>query len=43
MKIYVNKLFLYTEIKINNKWYCINNKIKDIDKEKHELANTYII
>ena len=27
--------FLYTEIKINNKWYCINNKIKDIDKEKY--------
>ena len=33
--------FLYTEIKINNKWDCINNKIKDIDKEKYGLATTY--
>ena len=33
--------FLYTEIKINNKWYCVNNKIKNIDKERNELATTY--
>ena len=33
--------FLYTEIKINNKWYCINNKIKDLDKEEYGLSTTY--
>lgn len=33
--------YLYTEIKINNKWHCINNKIQDIDKGKYELSTTY--
>ena len=24
---------LYTEIKVDGKWYCINNKIKNIDRK----------
>ncbi len=33
--------FLYTEMKVNNKWYCINNKIKEIDKGEEKLSTTY--
>ena len=29
--------YLYTEIKINNKWHCINNKFKKIDKVRKIL------
>ena len=34
--------YLYTEIKINDKWCCINNKLKEIDKEKIRTIN-YIL
>ena len=33
--------YLYTEIKVNNKWYCINNKFKNMDKGNYELSTTY--
>lgn len=33
--------YLYTEIKVDGKWYCINNKLKNIDKEKYGLSTTY--
>lgn len=33
--------YLYTEIKVDGKWYCINNKLKNMDKEKYGLSTTY--
>lgn len=33
--------FIYTEINCNNKWFCINNKIKKIDKNEFKLSYTY--
>ena len=33
--------YLYTEINVDGKWYCINNKIKEMGKEKYDLATTY--
>ena len=33
--------FVYTEIKHNGKWICLNNKIKNIKDEKEKLSVTY--
>ena len=33
--------YLYTEIKVDSKWYCINNKIKNMEKGKYGLSTTY--
>ncbi len=33
--------YIYTEIKYNGKWICLNNKIKKVKGEKEEMAVTY--
>lgn len=32
---------LYTEIKVNGKWHCINNKLLNVHDNKLRLTQTY--
>lgn len=33
--------YMYTEVNINGKWTCINNKITNVEKDKEVLSETY--
>ncbi len=33
--------YMYTEVNINGKWICINNRIKNIKKDMEMLSETY--
>ena len=33
--------YMYTEVNMNGKWTCINNRIRDVEKAKDVLSETY--
>lgn len=33
--------YMYTEVNINGKWTCINNRITNIEKDKEMISETY--
>lgn len=33
--------FMYTEMNIDGKWLCINNRLKDVQKGTERLCDTY--
>lgn len=33
--------FMYTEVKVDGKWVCVNNKLKNADKGTERISDTY--
>ena len=33
--------YIYTDVCVDGKWVCINNKVKNIEKNKELISETY--